>query len=304
MSKLSHIVYVKQSEIDKTKWDDCIAESANGVIYATSNYLDHMARNWDALVMNDYETIMPLTWKTKWGITYLYQPPFTAQLGIFSRDKISELQIEGFLSQIRKQFKFAEIFLNHENALVGLKPHDNYVLSLNKTYEQIKQGYKADLKKNLKRAGQFELNYLIPTNLIEALRLHQQQYGTRTRHLGADDYTRLENLCQDLYSKGELILRSVDNNKNELLSIALLLKYKKRIYLLESTTTKEGRQLEANHFLLDTLIREFSENDLLLDFVGSDIPGIAHFYKNYGSELEPYPFFYLNRLPWPLRLFK
>ncbi len=45
-----------------------------------------MAKQWDALVWNDYEAVMPLTWNRKYGIAYLYQPFLTAQLGVFGND--------------------------------------------------------------------------------------------------------------------------------------------------------------------------------------------------------------------------
>ena len=90
MSIHSPIKYVAQQQVDKNKWDACIERSSNGLIYGYSFYLDSMAKHWDALVLNDYEAVMPLTWNRKWGIKYLYQPPLTPQLGIFSATTISE----------------------------------------------------------------------------------------------------------------------------------------------------------------------------------------------------------------------
>ena len=80
------IRYVTYQQIDKAKWDACIASVDNGSIYAYSFYLDTMAKHWDALILNDYEAVMPLTWNKKYGIAYLYQPFFTASLGIFSSE--------------------------------------------------------------------------------------------------------------------------------------------------------------------------------------------------------------------------
>ena len=79
------IHYLTYQQIIKTKWDACIDKADNGLIYAYSFYLDAMAKHWDALVMNDYEAVMPLTWNKKYSIHYLYQPPFTACLGVFGK---------------------------------------------------------------------------------------------------------------------------------------------------------------------------------------------------------------------------
>ncbi|MBS1975692.1 MAG: hypothetical protein JST13_15195, partial [Bacteroidetes bacterium] len=91
MSYAANIHYLQQHEIDKTRWDACISSSANGLIYACSSYLDTMSKNWDALVLRDYEAVMPLTWNKKYGVYYLYQPAFTASLGIFGNNISAKL---------------------------------------------------------------------------------------------------------------------------------------------------------------------------------------------------------------------
>ncbi len=93
------ISYLPQANIDKSKWDRCIDSSENGLIYAYSFYLDAMSENWDALIVNDYEMVMPLTWKKKYTIYYLYQPLFTASLGIFGNN-ISAEMVKTFLEKI------------------------------------------------------------------------------------------------------------------------------------------------------------------------------------------------------------
>src|ERR1043165_3544665 len=129
------IKYLKNNEIDKAKWDKCIDEASNGLIYAYSFYLDHMSKHWDALVINDYEAVMPLTWNKKYGISYLYQPAFTAQLGVFG-ENLNEWLIDDLLKAIIKKYKLIEISLNSENILSWppsfLDRGANYVLQLNK----------------------------------------------------------------------------------------------------------------------------------------------------------------------------
>ena len=96
--KETQLYYKQRKEIDEAKWDKCISKASNGLIYAYSYYLDGMADNWDALVLNDYEVVMPLPWRKKFGFYYLYQPAFTAQLGLFGRDINKELvPVEHFL---------------------------------------------------------------------------------------------------------------------------------------------------------------------------------------------------------------
>ena len=57
------IQLLKHNEIDKPRWDECIQNSPNGLIYAYSWYLDFISPKWEAMVRGDYEFIMPLTCK-------------------------------------------------------------------------------------------------------------------------------------------------------------------------------------------------------------------------------------------------
>ena len=108
------IQYLSYHQIDKHKWDACIDSAENGLVYGYSIYLDTMANYWDALVLNDYETVMPLTWNRKYGIYYLYQPPFTACLGIFGND-LSTAIVKDFLLAIPAKFRYWDIALNEGN---------------------------------------------------------------------------------------------------------------------------------------------------------------------------------------------
>jgi hypothetical protein len=304
MSEHFDMHYLRREEINPAKWDDCIDRSLNAMIYARVDYLDRIAEHWDALVVNDYEYVMPLVWNRKWGFVYLYQPPLTQQLGIFSARSISEELIGQSVAFVKQHYPFAEIFLNFSNYHPSFQARHNYILRLNSTYENIRSGYKEDLEKNLRRAAKYQLNYIPFTDLTQALAMHQQVVGHKTPHMTKLDFERFKNACDDLLKKREVLVRAATNQKDELLSIALLLFAKNRLCLVESTTFEMGRKTQANHFLLDRIIEEYSGRPLTLDFVGSDIAGIAHFYKNFGAVSEPYYFLRYNHLPWLLRWLK
>ena len=79
----NEISIIPSYNIEREKWNDCINRSSNAIIYAGSNYLDHLADNWSGLVLNDYEQVMPVGWRKKFSVRYSYQIPFIQQLGIF-----------------------------------------------------------------------------------------------------------------------------------------------------------------------------------------------------------------------------
>lgn len=294
------IEYLRNSDIDKSKWDDCIKQAPNGLIYAFSCYLDQMSPGWDALVAGDYEWIMPLTQKKKLGITYLSQPPFSQQLGIFSRHPVPQEVSNSFIQEINKHFRFAEISLNYANQVnKNVIQRSNFLLPLDKPLPVIEQGFRKDLKQNIKKAQDKNLLYLSSENYEEAVLLYEKNYATRLQ-LPRGSFEHFLQLCKVLHQKGQVLIRKVTNPQGKFLAIGVFLKDQKRIYKMMTTTSGEGRNLEANHLLLYGLIREFAGQDLILDFCGSEVPTISAFLKKFGPIEQPYYFMKLNQLPSPI----
>ena len=101
-----------------------------------------------------------------------------------------------------------------------------------------------------------------------------------------------------------IFIRQVRDDPGELLNSSLFLQDNHRIYNIMSVSPAAGRKKRAHFYLLDQLIAEFATKKILLDFEGSDVPGIAEFYRKFGSHNQPYPFLKYNNLPFPFRLFK
>ena len=66
------IHYVKREDLEVAKYNDCIENSIQSRIYAFSWYLDIVADNWDVLVLNDYEAVMPVPFRRKFGVNYVF----------------------------------------------------------------------------------------------------------------------------------------------------------------------------------------------------------------------------------------
>ena len=107
--------FLHRKEIDDQKWDEAIARSTAETLYPYSWYLDAAADNWSALVMDNYRFVMPLIWKKKYGIRYLYHPFYTQQLGVFSGEYVDPTLITTFLKLLVKKYRFAIINFNTKN---------------------------------------------------------------------------------------------------------------------------------------------------------------------------------------------
>ena len=306
---MESIQYLLHNKIDKQKWDDCINKSVNRLIYAKSFYLDAMAANWDAIVLNDYEAVMPLTWKKKWSVAYLYQPAFVQQGGIFFTNELSKTLIRAFTDKAFTKFKFAEItfnYLNDVNDLTNTKINirTNFILPLLNNYQQISNGYHSSIIKDLKRSRQFKLQYHTSNDYLTIVNLYKKLYQNRLPFFCNKDFTNFNLVCKKMWADDNLIVRKITGANEEILAAVILLKDNNRFYNIISCTTDDGKHKGANHFLYDKVIQEFCNTNYILDFEGSDVKGIADFYRRFKAINQPYPFCKINNLNPIIKLFK
>ena len=300
------IKYITRDSIDRAKWDRCIDTARNGLIYASSLYLDQMAKQWDALVLNDYEAVMPITWNKKYGIAYLYQPFLTAQLGVFG-ENISSRIVEAFLDSIPSEFKYWDISLNHKNVFslknFKLYQRNNYVLDLNGSYERIYKGYRENIVRNIKKAEQTGCKPGKDFEVEKVIDLAVQQMKTYSNE-SKENVSRFRNLYKNLHDKQQAITYGIYSRKDELLSSCVFFFSHNRAYYILVGNHPNGRTLGASHALIDAFIKDHAGKNMLLDFEGSDIRNLAFFYSSFGATEEKFAGIKLNRLPFYLKWLK
>jgi hypothetical protein len=304
---MPQIKYISHADIDKQKWDDCVQHADNGLIYAYSWYLDAMADNWDALVLNDYETIVPLTWNKKYGVHYLFQPYFCASLGIFSKNQITPSVTEAFLKKIPKRFRYIDIYLNHKNLFpvdgFQLTERLNFILPLNNSYVEIAEQYRTNLKRNIRKAEQSGL--IVKQNIpVEDIIVLAKETMQRVSAISDEQMGRFKNLFSIAKEKQLVETLGIYNNNNQLLASAVFLHSHNRWYYILVGNHPNGKTLGASHYLIDRFIAAHSNTDAILDFEGSDIRNLAFFYSSYGAAEERYPALRMNRLPKLLKWLK
>jgi hypothetical protein len=299
------IKYLRRKHIDETKWNNCINHSFNGNLYGYSWFLDIVAGEWDALVENDYERVFPLVQRKKFGISYIYQPFFTQQLGLYSTTKLDAEVLGTFIKTIPKKFKQVEINLNTLNKAEGpsikLIPQLNHELDLIHSYE-IREGYSVNLVRNLKKpekAGLAISKNIKPDDIIDLFRKNR---GKEITHLGDKDYLKLKRIAYTCMYKGIANIQGVYDQHNQLCAGAFFILSNNKAIFLFSGLSEEGREAGAMPFLIDSFIREHAGRHLTFDFDGSNDPSLARFYKSFGSKECTYQRIEINRLPFVLNV--
>jgi len=282
------IKYLKNSEIDRLKWDHCVANSLNASYSALSEVLDIAASNWDGLVYNDYAAVFPLPWRKKFGLKYIYPPFFTAQLGLFAME---ELDVSMFINAIPKEFKFAEIILHNYHKTPDFvnvfKQNRTFQLELGKSYEELNANFSKNHKQNIRKAYQTPLLITKEVNIKPIIDLFRQNKGDVSSFKSLD-YQTLHQLVTHLSSVGKMEVWSVYDETNTLCAGGFFIKDFRKIIFMFSGSNETAKKRRAMFFLFDQFIKEHAGSKTILDFCGSNDDNLARFYEGFGSTLYFY----------------
>lgn len=301
------IKYLLHKNIDKSRWDECVQKSRNGIIYAFSWYLDRVCPGWEALVENDYQKVMPLTAGKKYGIAYLYPPFFTQQLGLFSQELITDEDMNSFLRAIPEKYKFIEINLNSYNSYTGndfsVKKNINHELDLGRPYEIIFSGYFENTQRNIVKARKNNLSIRKNIPVAEVIGLFRQNKGKEINVLKERHYSVFKKLSEYALASGHAETRGVFSS-GMLCAGVVFMKTDSRSVFLFSGSGEEAKKKRAMFFLIDEYIREYAGQNIIFDFEGSNDKNLARFYRGFGSKECVYLQVRKNKLPQPLKWLK
>ncbi|WP_299062098.1 hypothetical protein [uncultured Polaribacter sp.] len=299
------INYVKRKDLDVLKYDACIENSLQSSVYAFSWYLDIAADNWDVLVLDDYEAVMPIPWKQKYFIKYVYPPFWLIQLGIFSVDIVDENE---FLIALFSEFKFVETRTNTNNSFSMFNAYEKerqlQELDLKRPYEAIFANYRKDRRKDVAKAIKLDLIEKWNDNPKKLINLFKNNVGKRTPGIIEKDYVSLLKLLEKCIEKkvGEVL--SVYDSENNLVASGFFLKYQKKVTILVSSTDFKNRKNGANTFLIDRAIYKYENNFDVFNFGGSSMVTIAKYFISFGASTVKYQYLKYNKLPFLLKLMK
>lgn len=303
------ILYLINSQIDRTKWDKTISVSAQGRVYGFSWYLDCMSPGWDALVTEDYSAVFPLPWTQNIpGVKRVFQPRVCQQLGLFLKEgKVSVELLHNFLKKIPSHFRSVDLQLNELNPKPDLQGWQvsrkvNMSLDLKENYQQLESNYSENHKRNIKKSKGADIvgmDNITPEDFAEQFLL---TFKGKIRAYSQAQKDGLIALMKIAIKKEAGFFRVLADKKGNILSAAFLLKSHNRIYYVLPFSTQTGRETGAMYKLIDLIIWENSEKPMIFDFEGSSIEGIARFNLGFGAEKHHYYQISRENLPWWAKL--
>lgn len=305
------VLLLHRSQLDLTQWDTFIAASPQRILYAYSWYLDTVSPDWQALVLaeNDqWQAVMPLPCRKKWGLNVVQQPFFCQLLGVFSHSSADFQHVSNvLLAEVTTAFRYISTYSGRFAAptvfpeVLKVTHGTNWVLSLHQPYPVLFQNYTRDRRLNLKRAHKFYWEAQQSTDIEPLIELFKKNHATQIEGGVAESaYDLLRNVTALLAQKKAL--RLVYAVRDGLMEAgALFTIFNHRIIYLFNAATPAGRKGNARTWLIDQMIREYAQTDFIFDFESPDIHSIASFYKSFGAQKENYTRLSFSNLPFPLK---
>lgn len=296
------LLLLPNSSIDTDRWNQLINNAPNERVYAQSWYLDIVAPNWMGLVYGNYEYVMPVVTSKKFGFEYAFQPLYCQQHGIFptATPEISKK----FIEYLKQKLHYFNVSLNSMNVsaekLIDCEIKKNYLLSLNKTYDNIYSQYSSHTRRYLPKAIR-NCEVMSGINPIEYLKLKKEYAG---KSFSNKHYHALQLIINKSISSGRGVIYGAYSLHNQLIAAAFFLKSGKRAIYLNSISLPEGKQSRAMLAIVDRFIADNANSNIILDFEGSMIDGIARFFAGFGAQPESYQVIKHNNLPFFIKWLK
>lgn len=301
------IKYVKRKEINDNQWNKTVTKAANGLPYFFTWHLDSCCEDWDALIEENYAFIMPLPYNNKLLIAkQLFQPLLTQQLGIIG-DRLTANVAEQFLKNIPSSFKYINIQLHHKTPTVDtddkgatlwpshVNKKDNYIIPLDKEEEILIKGLNREIRRNLRK---FATKHNIkPINSAEIIvDFYFKQFGEKL-NLSLTTRQTIFNILDAHLKHNTIEIYGCYDNEEQLCCATAFLHSHDRLISIFGGPSEAGKKIYAMHAIYAHVIKKYASTQKTLDFMGSEISGIAFWMRSMGGTLQPYYKYELDRLP-------
>lgn len=275
---------LRYNEIDFVKYSRCLENSEQKKYSATNDFLDTTSeKQWEILVYNDYEAVMPVPFVKKYGIKIVHNPKLCQQLGIFSPKDDVQLN-EAFLHFLEKNYLIRAYPLNDCNQLqTKLRLKKNFLLYPD-SYEKVYARYSPKRKRKLRLDDEVVKNSEIKTISYEEAKLFiENNMIGLSKENDLPDFMRIFEASYHL----NYLKFSAFFYHHKIINIIATYSDCNMVALLGTFNDKDYVKISGASVLIDTVIRETIETHIF-DFEGGELPNIEEFFRGFRPELKPY----------------
>lgn len=276
---------LRYDEIDFSKYTYCLKNSEQCKYSAAKDFLDISAdKQWELLIYNDYEAVMPIPFVYKFGLKIVHNPMLCQQLGIFSAKDSVEMN-ERFLTYLEKNYLIRIYPFNDVNSFhSNLKNKKNYLIYPD-SYENVYSKYSPKRKRKLRSEPE-----ILSNSEIKAVNFNDAEEFIESNFLGADkenDIARFINIFRE-FSLREYVTLYAYYFQGNIINVIAIYSDEKTNVLLGTFNDKDFVKISGASFLIDHVIKNNIDKKIF-DFEGSELPNVEEFFRGFRPELKSFP---------------
>jgi hypothetical protein len=186
----------------------------------------------------------------------------------------------------------------------SFRNNTTYHLNLRPDIIDIRKAFTKNTLRNIQKAVQQNIQIKPVNDIGQFMQITSENLKLKSPEIGKDHYSRLKKVIDYALASQSGELLGAWDSENNLIASAFFVKTNQTVIYLAASSNQLGTEKKAMFLLIDTFIGQNAGNNLILDFEGSNIPGVARFYAGFGALPKTYYSIHQNRLPKLLRIFK
>lgn len=303
------MTYYHQSDPDPLEWNRHWTTRSDRFPYDQMDYLDSLGVDWAAVATEGW--VLPYAHgRSRWGFQQAFCPLGAQRLGpLGSKAHDAQFLREGLDALPR--FARLRLRMSRPDTWPGSRSWHwrnagwerwsevpNYELDLKSSYEQVHARFSTQTKRNLAKA---QGNQLWEYSNPDELWMYFSQNQAEKYQIPRGYERAMKSAMYHLLHQGRGAVWAATGEGNQWLAGIFVAFSGDRAVLLFSATTAEGRAQQSMAWLINEFITMAVGRWTVLDFEGSQAPGLARFYQGFGAKNVAYLSWERWNLPWPLR---
>jgi hypothetical protein len=288
-----NVQIIENKKLNKNIWDKKLYLNPSSSFFSLSWVLDILHPNWIGLVLNDYESFMPIPIAKKFGVNYIFQPKFIRSLSIFNENEDHRTAI---IAILKETYSLVNINLDFELK----ESNSNGVfqkLSIPSSCELLQNAYSKNALRVISKLD-VEIEYKLFYDAAVFIKFFKKIKNIKS--LKSNSYSKLHQLINETLKRenGKLIAAFY---KGEMIACGFFIFFQKQVYFMKGTVNKIGREKGAFYGLIDYVLQSLIGRFEHFDFVGSNDKGVAGFYKKFGAQDFHYSILKYNTIKTPIK---
>jgi len=256
---------VSPATLDPDRWDSCI-RAHNREVFSECWYWNAVCSEWRAWVKGDYEDVLAIPMKRKWGIIPVMRTPLYVKWLEGDQDQMQRI-VRAFVGLRRVHIPFET---------EGATRKSFQELKLDSDWKPSKE-----LAKNIRKAEAENPVFISSVSWNDFLAFMKENHPYAWPNI---QQQTMQKLFGTSFERGVGRIVGV-KMKDQWAAMQFCICQKSKAYLVQNAVSANWRNREPMPFLLNSLFGEWVSQfaELNVNFMGSNNPGVARFNEKFGA---------------------